>query len=229
MNILLTAATEAEIRPSLDFLKQMPQEKAQRVEVLISGVGSLHTAYSLGTRLNAFYPQALQLAIQAGIAGAWDKERPLGQVVQVRSDYNADLGAQTKEGDFLSISELGFLDISRPLFDVYSADGRLWQSDSEQSHFLPHVDAISVNTVHGERSSIERTRERLGWAQIETMESSAFFFACLQYQKIQPAFRFLALRSLSNYVEERNRANWQIPLAIKNLNEVLIEMLTLLL
>ena len=37
--------------------------------------------------------------------------------------------------------------------------------------------------------------------------------------------KFLQIRSISNYVETRNRENWNIPLAIQNLNQVLTEML----
>ena len=39
---------------------------------------------------------------------------------------------------------------------------------------------------------------------------------------------FLQLRSISNYVEERNKANWDIPLAIKNLNDKLSEVIDVL-
>jgi len=48
------------------------------------------------------------------------------------------------------------------------------------------------------------------------MEGAAFFYVC-QLQKIP----HIQIRSISNYVEPRNRANWNISLAIKNLNEVL--------
>jgi futalosine hydrolase len=33
----------------------------------------------------------------------------------------------------------------------------------------------------------------------------------------------IQLRSISNYVEPRNRSNWNIPLAIKALNDYLLE------
>ena len=52
------------------------------------------------------------------------------------------------------------------------------------------------------------------------MEGAAFFYACLMMQ-----VPFLEIRSISNHVEPRNRAAWDIPLAIGQLNEVLIGML----
>ena len=224
MMILLTAATRAEIQPTLDFIERLPAAQAAQIEVLITGVGGLHTAHQLAMRLHPLQTNVPTLALQAGIAGSWRKDWALGQVVQVVSEYNADLGAQTADGGFLPLAEMGFMDISDPVFDVYSADGRLWQS-SPIGDFLPRAHSTSVNAVHGEKESIRRSAERLAWADIETMEGSAFFYACLQYQKLQPNFKFVALRSLSNYVEERNRERWQISQAIATLNGVLIEML----
>ena len=52
------------------------------------------------------------------------------------------------------------------------------------------------------------------------MEGAAFFYACL-LAKIP----FLEIRSISNYVEARNRETWNLPLAINNLNQILIEIL----
>ena len=50
------------------------------------------------------------------------------------------------------------------------------------------------------------------------MEGTAFFYACLLEQ-----IPFLEIRAISNRVEARNRANWDIPLVIAHLNEVLTE------
>ena len=52
------------------------------------------------------------------------------------------------------------------------------------------------------------------------MEGAAFFYVCLQ-EKIP----FLQIRSISNYVEKRNKSNWNIPLAIDNLNVVLLDII----
>jgi futalosine hydrolase len=47
------------------------------------------------------------------------------------------------------------------------------------------------------------------------MEGAAFFYACLQQQGLG----FVQIRALSNYVEPRNRAAWQIPQAIEHLGQ----------
>jgi futalosine hydrolase len=52
------------------------------------------------------------------------------------------------------------------------------------------------------------------------MEGAAFSYVCLQ-----EGVKFVQIRSISNYVEEREEANWDIPLAIKNLNIKLLEII----
>ncbi len=50
------------------------------------------------------------------------------------------------------------------------------------------------------------------------MEGAAFHYACLQEN-----IPFLQLRSISNYVEVRDKSKWKIQLAIKELNDTLIK------
>ena len=76
-----------------------------------------------------------------------------------------------------------------------------------------------MNTTHGNKTSIQLFKEKFN-ADIETMEGAAIFYVCLLEN-----IPFLQIRAISNYVEERNTANWNIPLAIKNLNNKLIEII----
>jgi futalosine hydrolase len=39
---------------------------------------------------------------------------------------------------------------------------------------------------------------------------------------------FLQIRTISNFVEEREKANWNIPLAIENLNKELLRVIDVL-
>jgi futalosine hydrolase len=56
---------------------------------------------------------------------------------------------------------------------------------------------------------------------VESMEGAAVFYCCDQVG--QPVIQ---LRSISNYVESRKKENWQTGLAIKNLNDWIINFLT---
>ncbi|MBM3421485.1 MAG: hypothetical protein FJY11_10170, partial [Bacteroidetes bacterium] len=58
---------------------------------------------------------------------------------------------------------------------------------------------------------------------VETMEGASFFYICA-LEKIP----FMAVRAVSNMIEERDRSNWDIPLALRSLSERTREILTLL-
>jgi futalosine hydrolase len=170
------------------------------------------TAFHLGHLLAHTKPQ---LAINAGIAGAYDRTLSLGDVVQVRSEVFADLGVEEADGQHTDLFQLGFLDPSTHPF----VHGQLYNPESDQTAFLPLVNALTVQRVHGQAESIAATMARYPKAQIESMEGAAFFYACLMTNT-----PFMEIRSISNYIEPRNRDAWDLPLAITNLNAVLVEM-----
>jgi futalosine hydrolase len=82
------------------------------------------------------------------------------------------------------------------------------------AHLLPATQArgITANTVSGSQPTIDR-RAALG-AQIETMEGAALHYVC-NMQGVP----YSQVRAISNYVIPRDRSQWQMGLAIKNLNE----------
>lgn len=224
MNIALVAATPFEIAPTLQHLQQhwtaendaVFTQNNQRVSILVTGVGLTATAFHLA-RYFATHP--VDWALNAGIAGAIDPNLELGAVVQVVSDGFADLGVEEADGRFTDLFDLGLLEANTPPF----INSILHNPVGATAGFLPAVRGISVNRVHGTATTIAAMRSKYPQAQVETMESAAFFYACLQSN-----IPFAAVRSISNYVEPRNRAAWQIPLAIENLNVVVVEMLEML-
>ncbi len=197
MKILIVAATQAEIQPLLNHFGE------ETFDVLITGVGIVATAFALGQR---FTQQKYDLAINLGIAGSFDRSLSLGEVVEVEQDTLSELGAED-DNQFLPIEVLGF--------------GESTFRSTYPMLLLPakKVRAITVNTIHGEENSIQKIIERLN-PQLESMEGAAFFYACKN--SMVPAIQ---IRSVSNYVEKRNRENWKIGLAVKNLNNFAIELL----
>lgn len=214
MKLLLVAATRAEVEPFLkhySFGTEAPFKKAignYQLNVLITGVGMVATAFSMA---KAFSEQNYDLAINAGIAGSFRPSLKPGEICNVTEDIFAELGAE--DGDnFLSIENLNlgksiYSSINCNFFNIHKS--------------LKQVRSITVNTVHGNEVSIQRIVARLN-PDIESMEGAAFFYACKQYQV--PS---LQIRSISNYVERRNRDNWQINTAIRELNNYLIELIKL--
>lgn len=204
MRLLIVSATEAEIRP---YLKEIA-ESGNGTDVLITGVGVPATTYRL-TR--ALMQGRYDLAINAGIAGSFDRKLPLGTVVQVVSDGFADLGAEDG-ADFLDLFRLGLAEPDTHPF----TGGRL--ENRFRAEGLQEAQGITVNTVHGREESIRACQARFP-AVTESMEGAAFFYVCLNEN-----IPCLQIRALSNYVERRSRANWNIPLAVSALNHSLIDL-----
>jgi futalosine hydrolase len=196
MQILIVAATAAEIQPLTDhFGVDKP------FDILITGVGMVATAFALGRHL-AY--KNYDLVINLGIAGSFDRDITLGEVVEITEDHMAELGAQDDE-QFIAIETLGF--------------GESCFYPTKTITQLKQVKAITVNTVHGHEASIAGITHRLQ-PQLESMEGAAFFYACKQADVAG-----VQIRAVSNYVEKRNRDNWKIGPAIKNLNSFAIALL----
>ncbi|MFB9842000.1 futalosine hydrolase [Mucilaginibacter ginsenosidivorans] len=201
MRILVVAATEFEV----EFQNQESRVKNQNIELLITGVGMVATAFALGRHLAT---NRYDLAINLGIAGSFDRSIAVGEVVEVVEDSFSELGAEDDE-TFLSIEKLGFGEAH------FKPSARLY--DHGITH-IRQVSAITVNTVHGNEASIKELACRIE-PQLESMEGAAFFYACKQ-----AGVPCIQIRAVSNYVEKRNRDAWQIGLAIKNLNTFAAEL-----
>lgn len=221
MKILLCAATPFEIAPALQWLEEncpiredgFFEKNELAVFPLITGVGMVSTTFQLCRALLQHRPD---LALNAGIAGAFDRNIQQGAVLNVVTERFGDLGVEEADGRFTDLFELGFIEQNTPPF----IHGLLRNPAAEQAAFLPVAHGFTVNKVSGAQASIAAIREKHPDVQVETMEGAAFFYACLLSE-----VPFLEIRGISNYVEPRNREAWDLPLAIDNLNRVLVEMM----
>ena len=208
MKTLVVAATQQEIQPLSDFLR-----RNKKGELLITGVGMLNTAYYL-TR--ALLKNKYDIVINAGIAGAFNNDIAIGEVVQVTTERTGDMGAEDHDR-FLDVFDLGLTDTDAfPLKNGVLVNPEN-KDISEAFRGLRKVSAITVSKTHGSAQSIENAISKYA-ADIESMEGAAVFFCCLM-----ESVTFTEIRAISNYVEPRNKDNWNIGLAVKRLNEVLID------
>jgi len=232
MHCLIVAATTFEVSP---LIKSMPlveqfNDRLSRyqltdttIDLLIAGIGMVPTAFHLGRQLAL---QHYDLAINAGIAGAFKNNLPLGTVVNVTKDGFSEPGAWDKQS-FISIFGLGLIDpdtfpyqkgylVNNP--DNLSAKNMgFGKAGIALIETLPRAQAITVNTINGKLKAVENNGERTG-PDIETMEGAAFLYCC-QIGHIP----CVQLRSISNVVEERDKSKWETDLAITNLNRFLIQ------
>ncbi|QQD15192.1 futalosine hydrolase [Sphingobacterium sp. UDSM-2020] len=204
MKTLIVAATRFEIQPFLDRIAAYPN-----TDYLITEVGMVQTAYRLGKHLvNNQY----DLIINIGIGGCFNRSLPIGAVVSIDREIFSELGAEDDER-FIPIDELGFGNAH------YVATQN--KTTKELVHALPTGLGVTVNKVHGNELEISKLLIQIPNALIESMEGGSVFLAASE-AKIQT----IQIRGISNYVEKRNRATWNVPLAIHNSNAVLFEILS---
>ena len=217
MKILIVAATQQEIEPlfSVDGIKLTVGRSEAIADIpttancqpLITGVGMVATTFALTRHL---VKHEYDLAINLGICGSFDHSLDLGEVVEITNDILAELGAEDDE-EFLTIEQLGFGESEYSATTTVSKV--LNQAEIKNDELLlKQTYGITVNTVHGNEVSIRKIIDRLN-PSVESMEGAAFFYVCRTM-----GIPCIQIRAVSNYVEKRNRNNWNIGLAVKNLN-----------
>lgn len=208
-NILVVAATSKELIPFLDYYRS---GRLSNVDVLITGIGLTATTYHLLRQIQLKKPD---LIIQAGVAGCFDNNISLGSVLAVKQDTIADE----------SVIELKKL---KTIFDLklvpqnkfpYS-NGWLLNKNKELAKLkLKKVKGISVNQITSSKQMIQFYQEQFN-PTIESMEGAALHYVCMM-EKIS----FIQIRSVSNYIGERNKKSWNMKESIVNLNKELIRLL----
>ena len=209
MSILLCAATDLEIAPTIDYLKTSGTDD---VEILITGVGLMSATYHFTKKLTTLRPS---MVIQAGVAGALENNLFLSQVVLVQNEMIGDMGV-LENGHFRSLIDLQLIHPS----SFPWIDGRLENKDIEKyKNHLQIVDGVTVNEISTNKDRIAHFRN-LG-VSIETMEGAALHYVCLHEM-----ISFMQIRGISNYIGERDKSQWKLKEAISSLNVEVQKLIT---
>ena len=190
MKILLVAAINQEINNDLFSSK----------DILITGVGMMNTCLNLVNKLS---DTNYDLVINMGVAGSFNSEIKIGDVVEVVEDIFSEIGFE--DGDIFS--EFTNFEIK----NTFVIEGRT---------NLTKVKGITVNTVHGNQNSIDEIVSRVN-PDIESMEGASVFMVCNNFN-----VPCIQIRSISNKVEKRNTENWNLTLAIENLNSTVKQIIS---
>src|SRR5690349_6795615 len=102
MHLLLCAATEFEIEPTIQLLNTHPFGSEHQIDILITGVGLLPAAFHITQQILQQRPQYI---IQAGVAGSIDKSLLLGETVLVQREQIGDSGV-LENGNFTTIFDM---------------------------------------------------------------------------------------------------------------------------
>lgn len=210
MQLLVCASTEFEIKPTIEFIRE---EDIQNVEILITGVGMMATTYSL---TKAILNRRPDFILQAGVGGCLNEKLPLSKIVLIENENIGDLGVD-ENGTFKDLFDLKLLDENS-----FPWMNRKLSNNVEvlKSTGLTIVDGVTVNEISTNKERIAYYKNQLN-ASVESMEGAALHFVALQ-EKIP----FLQMRSLSNFVGERDKSKWVMDIAIANLNIELQRILT---
>lgn len=213
MNCLVVAATVIELTP---FLEKYRNGKGLPVtidiDVLVTGIGLTATTYSLTRQLQVKRPDII---LQAGVSGCFDTTIPLGSVLAINQETIADQ----------SVIELDQL---KTLFNLklvpqnqypFSKGWLVNKSEVLKKVKLKKVKGVSVNEITTSKQKVNFYKNTFN-PVVESMEGAALHYVCLM-EKIP----FLQIRSVSNYISERNKKNWNMKESITNLNNELITLL----
>lgn len=184
-------------------------------EIIVTGVGGAAMSWALQKRFAAG-PRP-SLVIGAGIAGSYVAAVKTGAVVVVRSDCFADMGVDDN-GTFRSLFRANLADPDSYPFSGgrIHCSGRMFDLAARK---YKAVTAATVNMSSGSAPVIERIRK--AWdPEIETMEGAWLAYSCAMAHT-----EWLSVRAISNMVEPRNTANWDIPLALQSLEGAMAEIL----
>jgi len=211
---LIVSATKSEVQPLLEHYKFsvygnegiFSTDSGPDLSVLIAGVGMVNTAFALGRYSHNMF----DYIINVGVCGAINRDLKLGQVVNVVSDTLSEMGAENDK-EFIKYANLNLGGTNEYYNQV--------DFKYEPLENLHKVSGITVNTIHGNEESISKVKTLFS-ADVESMEGAAFFRGCQRLSE-----NYFQVRAVSNYVEKRDKSKWDIPLAIKNVNEFAIKLI----
>jgi futalosine hydrolase len=206
MKIIIVVATEMEIDNAKSNLQL---NKKQEIVFKTTGVGMLASAVSL---TQIAIEEKPDLIIQAGIAGTFNKEILLGNVVVIKEEMLGDLGVE-ENGEWKDIFDLNLEGENNFPFEK----GKLVNQEISKWNLLslPAVKGITVNEISTDQKRIVLLKQKYK-ADTESMEGAALHYVCGKFQ-----IPFLQIRAVSNYIGERDKTKWKIKEAIENLNEIL--------
>lgn len=187
------------------MVNQLSTLTVNSIEILITGVGLMAATHALTKAILTDRPGMI---IQAGVAGSLDKELALASVVAVKTETIGDIGVVEKNR-FRSVFDLALLSGETFPWKERKLENK---SDLLSTCGLPLVEAVSINEISTSPEKITYYQKNLS-AQVESMEGAALHYVCLNEN-----IPFLQLRSISNFIGERDKSKWKMKEAIENLN-----------
>ncbi|PKP27471.1 MAG: futalosine hydrolase [Bacteroidetes bacterium HGW-Bacteroidetes-22] len=218
MQILLIFATPIEagiVQPLLgkEFKSgDRFQIGCHQVDLLISGVGMVPASIITAMTLAVLRPD---LVLHAGISGSYHQSVSIGQTVWVDSECFPELGKESDE-DFVTFDKMGFDFAGLPF------NNNTLRNPFEGYRYLPYrpvMGGATVSCISNQPDRGTSVHRRFG-ALTESMEGGAVLAACM-LAKID----CLQLRTISNYCLPPPDDEWNLKLALDNLQRAVVDTL----
>lgn len=225
-HLLLVTATRAEAEPlrselphaeDLDLVygQGLRSEAFGRtIDLVHLGVGKVNTAAGLALALDRLRPDGvIQYGIGGGYVGSFTS---IGMVLAATEEVHVDSGERRVDG-WKGMADLGFalLERGERYYNRFPTDAGLTAALAEPLS-LPTGVFGTAEAVSGDFDLGSELQERFDLS-IESMEGAAAAQVCLAL-----GVPFAELRSVSNIVGERDRSVWNVPGAIRAVNEAIV-------
>ena len=229
-NLLLISATELEsgtIQSELGDAKTTQHASKTvivgdlcdwRCTLLHTGIGAVNAAHALTCQLERQTPD---LALQFGIGGAYvPTGLPIRSVVLATEEIYGDVGVLTPEG-WKPADEIGIPLVlgDPPHFNRFPLDPQLVSTAAEICGARCGV-FVTVSQCSGVQAVGDSLHARFN-GLCENMEGAAAAHICKLY-----GIPFLEVRGISNLVEDRQPARWDIPGAADAAQSALIRIIS---
>lgn len=206
MQISICSATEFELAPLKESLARLVKQLASPpdIQYFHTGIGTIQSSYAIHAHLEDYSPDLL---IQVGIAGSFDSHIRLTEVRVIQEEYLGNSGV-LEAGLWKDTFDMGLQPADLPPFKAKALINP-WLTPMNVID-LKAVTAVTVDEITTSPQRIEALNASYQ-PVLESMEGAAMHYVALQ--KNQP---FLQIRGVSNYVGDRNKANWQLKAAINS-------------
>jgi len=206
--LLIAVATEIEIKP----LEQFLAASANLVEFLVTGMGPVTTAASLSNYLT-LHGSGIDGILNIGVAGAYrDSGVVMLDICLAQQEFLGDFGICMQDGirDFAP----GLVKAAPPLLFNNELVARFAGILNGHDIAFKTVNFVTVNCSSGTTERGEFLRKKFA-AGCENMEGAAVAMVCTNFN-----IPCVELRCVSNMVQGRDGANWQLDEAIEKICSV---------
>lgn len=197
----------------------------KRVVLGISGIGKTNAAHAATVLIEKHSPSCI---VSFGIGGAYPSSGlRVGDIAVAEKEVYADEGVLLKDGHHsLEITGIPLLKVrGRKYFNEFPADKGLSRLALKAAGSIAHCKAgifLTVSACTGTRKRAAELAAKFS-PVCENMEGAALAHICRIY-----GIPFVEIRGISNMVEDRDKAKWQIELASENCQKAVLQFLNII-